>query len=149
MFTRHCALDLCWSTIFSENRVPLFRIMLWDQARRRSPPRLRVFLLRLEDVAIEDRRDTQVRYVDQLRDVEIDGHAYHRIGLFAAQAFLLDQKVDHVERGVARGEAHVLGEVGERGDLLAAQIGRRTPAPPLPASAADRRPHRSSPAQGA
>ena len=92
MFTRHCALDLCWSTIFSENRVPLFRIMLWDQARRRSPPRLRVFLLRLEDVAIEDRRDTQVRYVDQLRDVEIDGHAYHRIGLFAAQPFSLTRK---------------------------------------------------------
>src|SRR5262249_43627289 len=94
------------------------------QARRRSPPRLRVFLLRLEDVAVEDRRDTQVRYVDQLRDVEVNGYAYHRIGLFAAQALLLDQKVDRVERGVARGKAHVLGKVGERRYLLAAEIGR-------------------------
>jgi Transposase len=39
------------------------------QARRRSPPRLRVFPLRFEDV----RCDTQVRHVHQLRDVEIDG----------------------------------------------------------------------------
>jgi hypothetical protein len=45
------------------------------------------------------------------------------VGLFAAQALLLDQEVDHVERGVARGEADVLGEIGERRDLLAAQIG--------------------------
>jgi hypothetical protein len=26
---RHRALDIWWSMIFSENRLPLFRIMLW------------------------------------------------------------------------------------------------------------------------
>src|SRR5271168_2536160 len=60
-----------------------------DQARRRSSPRLRAFSSGLEDVAVEDRRDTQVRHIDQLRDIEIDGHAYHRIGLFACQPLLL------------------------------------------------------------
>jgi hypothetical protein len=36
-FDRHPALAFCLSMIFSENRIPLFRIMLWiDVARRRS-----------------------------------------------------------------------------------------------------------------
>jgi hypothetical protein len=48
----------------------------------RSSPRPRAFSSGLEDVAVEDRRDTQVRHIDQLRDVEIDGgkrrrHAQH------------------------------------------------------------------------
>jgi hypothetical protein len=35
-FDRHPALAFCLSMIFSENRIPLFRIMLWiDVARRR------------------------------------------------------------------------------------------------------------------
>src|SRR5262249_50223381 len=34
---RHRALDLCWSMSFSENRYPLFRIMLWASSQRREP----------------------------------------------------------------------------------------------------------------
>src|SRR6516165_430576 len=59
---------------------------------------------RLEDVAVEDRRDTEVGHVDQLRDIEVDRDADNRVSLFAAQPLLLDQKVDHVEGGIARGE---------------------------------------------
>ena len=44
------------------------------------PPRLpHASLLRHEDIAVKDRRDAEVRYIDQLRDIEIDGHANHRI----------------------------------------------------------------------
>src|SRR5215472_16409781 len=46
-----------------------------------APARLR---LPLEDVAVEDRRDTEIRHINQLRDIEIDGYADDRISLFAA-----------------------------------------------------------------
>src|SRR6516164_7140760 len=45
------------------------------------PPRSSLVLLRLEDVAVEDRRDTEIRYIDQLRNVEINGHAGQHVSL--------------------------------------------------------------------
>src|SRR5580658_9377349 len=86
-------------------------------------PRLRILLLRHEYVAVKDRRHTEVRHIDQLRDIEINGHAHQYVGLLPAQPFGLDQIVDHVERGISGCQADVLGEVGERSYFLTAQIG--------------------------
>jgi hypothetical protein len=43
-------------------------------------------VLRLEDIAIEDRRNAKVRHVDQLRDIQVDGDAHQRVGLLDWQA---------------------------------------------------------------
>src|ERR1700688_1549518 len=75
-------------------------------------------LLRHEYVAVQDRRDTEVRHIDQLRDVEIDGHAHQYVGLLATQPLRLDQIVNHVERSISRCQADVLREVGEASDFL-------------------------------
>ena len=54
---------------------------------------------------------------------EINGNAVQHVGLLTGQSLRLDQKVDHVERGVSRYQANVLREVGERSNLLATKIG--------------------------
>jgi type II secretory pathway component PulL len=71
-------------------------------------------LLRLEHVAVQERRDTQVRDVDKLRDIEIDRHSGQHVNLLAGEFLRFDQEVDHVEGGVPRRQAYVLGEIGER-----------------------------------
>src|SRR5215472_14304261 len=58
-----------------------------EKTGARLPPRFSFVLLRLEDVAVEDRRDTEIRYIDQLRDVEINGHAGQHVSLLAAEPF--------------------------------------------------------------
>ena len=55
--------------------------------------------------------------------MEIDGHAHQHVSLLAAKTLCLDQKVDHVERGVSRCQTDILREVCQRGDLLATKVG--------------------------
>src|SRR5882672_478081 len=66
-----------------------------------------------EDSLGEKRRHDPVRGVDDLADLEIDGDAAEDVGLFAAEAALFDQVVDHVADGLL-GAGEEIGTVGGR-----------------------------------
>src|SRR5215471_13433475 len=84
---------------------------------------LRHPLLRLEYVAVQDRCDTQVRDIDELCDVEIDGYAHQYVGLLAAKTLCFHQKVDHVEGGISCCQTDILREVCQRSDFLTTKVG--------------------------
>src|SRR5579872_3747019 len=89
-----------------------------------NPVRIERRLVEKAQAGLEARRHPEIGHIHKLGDVEIDGNACQDIGLLAREPLRLDQEVDHVERGIASGQAHILRQICQRRYLLPAEIGR-------------------------
>lgn len=90
-----------------------------------------------EDIERQKRRDDGVRYVDDLADPQIHGHAAHHVGLLPGEPALC-QVLDHVDQGVTRCRCRVLRQAaadvvdrqpGGHEVLPSARAGRGRPIP--------------------
>src|SRR4030095_14526145 len=79
----------------------------------------------IEYAEIQNRRNGDIRRVDQVADAQVHRNARQRIGLLPRQALVRDQPIDHLQQRITGGEGHVFGKIRERADLGAVKVRMR------------------------